>query len=107
MRFDSLFEPVETILRDYGHFMTAYQIGLEIQRRYPDVWQELIREYGEPAGSGAGTEYSWASQISRAMDYCVTNGIMSGLQKDYIITDGIKVEGIPPGNPVVAIWKIG
>ena len=65
MRFDSLFEPAETILRDYGHFMTAYQIGIEIQRRNPDVWQELIREYGEPAGSGAGTEYSWASQISK------------------------------------------
>lgn len=106
MRFEPLFEPTEEILRDYEYFMTAYQIGLEIQRRYPDVWQELISEYGEDAGSGAGTEYSWANHISRALDYCLEQGTITDLHKEYIATEGIQVEGISPGNEVVAIWRI-
>jgi len=106
MQFDPIFDPAEAILRDYEYFMTAYQIGLEIQRSYPTVWEELISEYGEDAGSGAGTEYSWATHISRALDYCFENEMIEGLQKEYIATEGIEVEGISPGNPVVAIWKI-
>ena len=106
MKFQSLFKPTETILRDYEYFMTAYQIGLEIKRRYPNVWNQLISDYGNDVGSGAGQEYSWATQISRSLDYCLNNQIINGLQKEHIATDGIKVEGIEPGNNVVAIWKL-
>ena len=106
MKFEPLFNPVEDILRDYKYFMTAYQIGLEINRKYLDAWQELVSEYGEDVGTGAGKEYSWATQISRALDYCMENDKISGLQKEFIATEGIKIEGISPGNEVVAIWKI-
>ncbi len=106
MRFQSIFKPAETILRDYEYFMTAYQIGLEIQRLFPQVWNDLISAYGNDVGSGAGQEYSWATQISRSLDYCLDHQLIGGLQKEHIATDGIKVEGITPGNNVVAIWKI-
>lgn len=106
MRFQTVFGPAETILRDSAYFMTAYQIGLEIQRHFPVVWQDLMSEYGSNVGSGAGQPYSWATQISRALDYCLQNNIIAGLQNEEITTEGIKVEGIEPGNKVVAIWKV-
>jgi len=105
MEFNPLFNPVENILKDYEYFMTAYQIGLQIQKNYPALWQQLINEYGHDVGNGAGQEYSWATQISRALDYCFANNKIPGLQKEFISTEGIKVEGITPGNEYVAIWR--
>jgi len=86
MRFDPILDPAEAILRDYEYIMTAYQIGLEIQKSYPTVWEELISEYGEDAGSGAGTEYSWATHISRALEYGFENETIRDLQKEWIAT---------------------
>lgn len=106
MEFDLIFAPAEEILSDYEIFMTAYQIGLEIKERYPAVWQQLRDQYGEDVGSGAGVEYSWASQISRALDYARKHDEIQGLRKEYLSTEGITVEGIVPGNSDIAIWKV-
>lgn len=107
MEFRPLFQPLEEILSEYReYYVLPYQIGMVTKERYPDLWNVLIDEYGEAAGSGAGTPYSWASQIARALDYCMENNIIQGLHKSLISTDGIEVRGIPPGNEVVSIWKI-
>lgn len=105
MEFKPLFNPVEKILEDYEYFMTAYQIGLEIKRNYPALWQQIINEYGSDVGNGSGQEFSWANYISLALEYCLANNKILGLQKEFIATEGIKVRGITPGNEYVAIWR--
>lgn len=107
MDFSPLVQPVAQILRkNRDHYLLPYQIGLHIQRNYPTVWNQLIQNYGASAGNGAGIPYSWATQIARALDYCLSNGVIPGLHKAHINTDGIEVKGIPPGNEVVSIWKV-
>ncbi|KRV68067.1 hypothetical protein AO721_07585 [Aeromonas veronii] len=110
MKFIDAKKELIQILQDADtRFISAYQICIAVETKFPKLWDVIQSEYGTATGnptmgSGAGQHYSPASFVSQALEYF--SKTLKEIKKEYFTCEGVIFSNIEPGytGNVVAIW---
>lgn len=110
MKFIDAKKELIQILQDADtRFISAYQICIAVETKFPNLWNVIQSEYGTATGNptmgaGAGQYYSPASFVSQALEHF--SKTLKEIKKEYFTCEGVTFNNIEPGytGNVVAIW---
>lgn len=114
MNYCQIRNDVYTILRNArGRYRTAYQICQMIKSYNPNIWRMLVRTYPTklgrpPYGHNAGTYYSPATFIAKALSYFKKTDAQNRqhISMKYFDSQNVKFSNIEAGfrGYWVSIW---
>ena len=109
MEFSDLKDEIETILiNNRGTYVLAYQIYKELEKINKMKWDKLNQTYTNNVGVGAGSNYTPATFIARALGYFTDNKNIKGLEQGDLCVKGITIKEIQPSPSQVTlgVWRI-